>query len=232
MLHGKWAAAHGAVVRRMIIGVSAAVVLVLALYVARRPLLTAVGRFLIVQDAPSPADAIVVLSGSVPDRILEAVDLYQAQLAPRIILTQVGQPPGLAALRARGVDLPEQYELNLNIAQRLGVPAAAISIVPTRVASTLTEAQVLVAYLRAQGIKSILLVTSRAHTRRASLVFRAMADGNLQINICPSRYDPFAPESWWHQHTDIRHVVTEYGKLLNYLLIDQWRVRAPGPAAR
>src|SRR5262249_26287874 len=105
-------------------------------YTARRPLLTAAGRFLVVEEPPRSAEAIVVLSGSIPDRILEAVDLYQAGLAPRIILTQEGPLPGLAAARARGVTLPEHHEQNISIAEQLGVPSAAITVVRTPAWST------------------------------------------------------------------------------------------------
>jgi uncharacterized SAM-binding protein YcdF (DUF218 family) len=199
------------------------------LYGARQPVLTALGRFLLVQEDPRPAQAIVVLSGSIPDRILEAVDLYQAGFAPRIILTQEGPLPGLAALRARGGTLPEQHEENQRVAQQLGVPAAAITLVTTPAWSTLTEAEAVLAYLRAQHITSILLVTSKAHSRRASMTYRGMVDGQIQITVCPSRYDPFAADSWWHRHAYVRRVVIEYGKLLNYLLVDRWRPAAAAP---
>ena len=197
-------------------------------YAERRLLLTAVGGFLIVHDEPRPADAIVVLSGSIPDRILEAVDLYQAQLAPRIILTQEGMLPGLAALRARGGSLPEHHEQNRSIAEQLGVPADAISVMTTPAWSTLTEAEGLVAYLQQQQIKSILLVTSQAHARRASMVFHNLADGKLQILVCPSRYDPFAADNWWSRRPFVRRVVTEYGKMLYYEIIDRWRRHGAG----
>ena len=192
-------------------------------YVQRRPLLTAVGGFLIVRDQPHAADAIVVLSGSLPDRILEAVDLYHEQLASRIILTREFPLPGLETLRARGGDLPERHEQNLAVAHQLGVPADAIAVMPTPTSSTLAEARALVAYLTAQHIRSILLVTSKAHARRARLTFREVAAGSLTVALCPSRYDPFAAETWWHDRALVRRLVIEYGKLLNYLLIDRWR---------
>ena len=196
-------------------------------YAARRPVLTAIGAFLIVQDAPRPADAIVVLSGSLPDRIMEAVDLYQADLAPRIILTREWPLPGIEALRARGGSLPEHHEQNLSIAQQLGVPAAALAVMPTPTASTVSEAAALIAYLRAQHVHSILLVTSKAHSRRSALIFRHLAGAALTITVCPSPYDPFAADSWWAHRAFVRRVVIEYGKLLNYLCIDRWRIRVP-----
>lgn len=215
---------------RAVWGILGVVVLAAVVYGARRSLLTAMGSYLVVEDDVSPADAIVVLSGSLPDRILEAVDLFQAHMAPRIILTREEELPGLAALRARGGVLPEHYEENLAIAQQLGVPASAVAVMPRPVSSTLSEAQALVAYLRAEHITSIVLVTSKAHARRARMTFRAVADGNLRIAVCPSRYDPFTVENWWQHRSWARRVVTEYAKLLNYLLVDQWRVHAPRAA--
>jgi uncharacterized SAM-binding protein YcdF (DUF218 family) len=194
-------------------------------YAARRPLLTALGGFLIVRDTPRPADAIVVLSGSVPDRILAAVDLYQAQLAPRIVLTREAPLPGLAALRAKGANLEEHHEQNARIAQQLGVPATALWVMDTPTTSTIAEAAALIDYLRAQQIRSILLVTSPAHARRAAMIFRHLAGDRLAIAVCPSRYDPFAADTWWHNRAFVRRVVIEYGKLLNYLVIDRWRSR-------
>ena len=131
-------------------------------YAARRPLLTAVGGFLIVQDAPHAADAIVVLSGSLPDRILEAVDLYQAHLAPRIILTREESLPGIDALRARGGSLQEHHEQNFSAALQLGIPANAIFVMPMPSSSTFAEVQALMRYLRELQVRSILLVPSKA----------------------------------------------------------------------
>jgi uncharacterized SAM-binding protein YcdF (DUF218 family) len=195
-------------------------------YVARRPLLTAVGGFLIVRDEPHSADAIVVLSGSLPDRILEAVDLYQAHLAPRIVLTRENAPPGLAALRARGATLAEPHEQNLAIAQQLGVPATALAVMPTPTSSTVEEVRALLTYLSGEHIQSILLVTSNAHARRAALIFRGLAARKMAIAVCPSRHDPFSADSWWHHRAFVRRTVIEYGKLLYYVVIDRWWVRA------
>ncbi|HEY3186399.1 MAG TPA: hypothetical protein VGJ70_02920, partial [Solirubrobacteraceae bacterium] len=47
------------------------------------------GRALVVADPlPAHADAIVVMAGSIADRVLEAADLYRAGIAPRIVVTR------------------------------------------------------------------------------------------------------------------------------------------------
>src|SRR5439155_807312 len=62
------------------------------------------GRLLVVADPlPASADAIVVLAGSIPSRVLEASDLYRAGVAPRVVVTRERLARGESALHARGV---------------------------------------------------------------------------------------------------------------------------------
>src|SRR5919204_6466566 len=85
------------------------------------------GRTLVVVDPlPAHADAIVILAGSVPDRTLEAADLYRAGIAPRVIVTREEARRGDPALHARGVFLPENDDLTLTALAQLGVPSSAI----------------------------------------------------------------------------------------------------------
>ncbi len=197
------------------------------LWLGRHWLLTELGKFLDAGDVPERADAIVVLSGSIPDRILEAVDLYQAGLAPRLVLTREGRPPGFEALRAKGVALPERHEENRRIAVELGVPADVIEVLERRATSTLGEARELISYLRARRYRTVLLVTSRTHGRRARSIFRSLARGQPRILVIASRYDPFEPGTWWHYRALARRVVTEYGKLLVWYAFDRWRDLEP-----
>src|SRR5213078_5223900 len=104
--------------------------------------LLAAGRVLVVADPlPPRADAIVILAGSVPDRTLAAADLYRAGLAPRVVVTRERLPRGQAALRARGVRLPEGDELTVKALRELGVPPGAILLLRRRAVSTESEAR-------------------------------------------------------------------------------------------
>lgn len=200
-----------------------ALVLVGVAYLGRGQLLSLAGHFLVVSDPLQPADAIVVLSGSIPDRILEAVDLYQEGLAKRLVLTKEGPLPGLQAMRLKGAHLPEHHEMNISVAEQLGVPRQAIELITTPAWSTLTEAHAIVAYLKAAGIRRAILVTSKGHTRRARMTYRPLAEPELEVLIRPSRYDPYDPDAWWQRRPYIRRVVIEYLKLFNYLLFDRWK---------
>lgn len=194
-------------------------------YAFRAPLLTAAGGYLIADQDPRPAEAIVVLAGSTPDRILEAVDLYNKGLAPLIVLTRGSESPGIGPLRERGVHMLEPHEENASIAEQLGVPPAAIVVVEGGAGGTVTEAQVVVDDLRTKGIKSALIVTSKMHTRRAGWIYRGIAGDDIAFTTCASRYDSYDPADWWRHRGQTRRVVIEYQKLLVYWLRDSWRLK-------
>ena len=131
--------------------------------------------------AAKPAEAIVVLSGGRhpapgvarisewhdPDRFLAGLDLYLAGKAPRLLFTGGSSPyrPG---------QLPEGQRY-LQEAQKLGIPAVAMSTTPP-VVNTAEEAIAIRRLLmdpqrNAADSNRILLVTSAFHMRRAQNLF-------------------------------------------------------------
>jgi uncharacterized SAM-binding protein YcdF (DUF218 family) len=180
------------------------------------------GEYLVEEHEPEPADAIVVLAGSFPDRIMEAVALYRDGFAPRIVLSRERESPATAELRAMGLHFPAGHEWNRMVAEKLGVPATALTEVGGTAGSTFSETRLLLDYLLGEGHGKILLVTSKLHSYRAALIFRHVAGDKLRIIVRPSRYDRFEADSWWRDRTDLRRVVIEYEKLLVFYLIDRW----------
>lgn len=195
-----------------------------AVYVWRAAVLEGLGEYLIANEPPHRADAIVVLAGSTPDRILEAVDLYRDGYAPMIVLTQGSDAPGIEELRARGGRMQEPHELNRDIAVQLGVPAGAVRIVEGGAGGTVLEARAVVRDLQRMEVDDALVVTSKIHTRRSGWIFRGVAGDEVRITTCASRHDPFDPSRWWRSRGYTRRVVIEYQKLLIYLLRDSWRI--------
>src|SRR5213083_133497 len=174
------------------------------------------GRVLVVADPlPPRADAIVILAGSVPDRTLEAADLYRAGLAPRVVVTRERLPRGQAAMRARGVRLPEGDELTVTALHELGVPPRAIA-----------------RWACAHRLRRLIVVTSRAHSRRARLILRQALGAGIALAMRPSRYDAFAAARWWHVRRDAKLVLSEYQKLTNYLLTERWKIAPCGGLRR
>ena len=222
--------------RRRRLAIAAIALLVLA--AVALPLLGAAGRFLVEDDPLQHADAIVVLTGSYPDRILEAAALFREGWAPRITLCREPENAGFRKLESLGVKVPRMFELNRSVAVQLGVPPEAITVLDRPAGSTYSEAEVVLADVLQRGYRSILLVTSKYHSSRAARIYRYLADGRVTIIVRAARDDDFQPDGWWRDRPSTRRVVIEYQKLLTFLLLDRWllppvRVGAdatPGPA--
>ena len=197
--------------------------IVVLAYVFSTPLLTAMGQYLIDEELLDKADAMVVLAGSIPDRILEAVALYKEGYAPRIFLSRGRNPAGYGQLAALGVHVPRQFELNRSVAEQSGVPSSVITDVGSEDDSTVDEAEAVLQYANSQCVRTLIVVTSKHHSRRAAIIYRHLADPRVHIISRPSRYDEFVADAWWRDRTYRRRVVFEWQKLLAFILIDRWR---------
>ena len=188
------------------------------------PLLSLAGDFLVQQDQPLKADAIVVLGADVPIRGMAAADLYRQGMAPTVLVS----PGNLSsewkrAVSELGVDLPDDAEMNRRVLIRLGVPAAAIQRIE-EADGTIGEAIEILSLARRTGIRSILVVTSKYHTRRTRQIFRWIMGDTVSVKVIGSSYDSFNPALWWKTRSDMRSVMFEYQKLLAFTLS---RLRMP-----
>jgi len=180
------------------------------------------GRLLVDEDPlPAHADAIVMLAGSISDRVLEAADLYRAGVAPRVVVTRERVPRGDWALRSRGVRLPESAEQTVAALQALGVPPSAVVVIPRRAISTDSEAHTIARWVCARA-RSVVVVTSRYHSSRARMILRHALAPEIALAIRPSRHDPFQPGRWWRDRRDAKAVLAELEKLAHYWLRERW----------
>src|SRR5216683_2130084 len=99
-------------------------------------------------------------------RVLVVADLYRAGVASRVVVTRERLHRGDAALRARGVRLPEGDELTVTALRELGVPPGAIVVLRRRAVSTESEARTIARWACARRLRRLIVVTSRAHSRR------------------------------------------------------------------
>ncbi len=83
------------------------------------------------------ADAIVVLSGSMPQRAEGAADLYRAGYAPEVWVTRPDSPE--AELSEMGIRFVGEEEYSRQVLIHQGVPASAIRILPDAVINTEEE---------------------------------------------------------------------------------------------
>jgi uncharacterized SAM-binding protein YcdF (DUF218 family) len=121
------------------------------------------GRWLHHADAAGKADAILVLGGD-PARALEGAELYKSGLAPVIYISAPVRDSSQALLDRFGVSWPLEEDVTRRVLQARGVPDRDIRLLGRELKSTAMEARTARDVLPG---KSLLVVTSPYHTRRA-----------------------------------------------------------------
>jgi uncharacterized SAM-binding protein YcdF (DUF218 family) len=185
------------------------------------------GKWLVAEDEIVKSDIIVVLMGSVPDRILEAVDLYHDGFADQIVIVN-SHMVGYDILLNRGVKIPGNAQLSKSAANSLGVQDEDILILGGNAKSTQDEAIIVKDYLKdEENIDSIILVTSKYHSERAKKIFVKALDGlnrGIIVTSIPSKYDTYNSEHWWKNREDAKRVIIEYLKLFNFYTREQFQL--------
>ena len=184
------------------------------------------GQWLVTEDELQESDMIVVLTGSVPDRILQAVDIYNERYSDKLVFVN-SYRVGYDIFVERGVEIPPgDAQLSKMVAIDLGVPEENILILEGNAKSTQDEALIIREYIRNnRAIESIILVTSKYHSGRSKKIFRKALSGldrEISIYSSPSKYDPFNVNQWWKDREDIKLVVLEYLKLANFYFREQF----------
>lgn len=165
------------------------------------------------QDQLEKADAIVVLGGHYY-RPVYAAELYNKGFAPLVLASKPVVNPEIEDVRDLGINFPYQWELFRDVLLKKGVPADKIQFFGEANISTLDEAEKLKTKLTPQ-IKSIILVTSPMHTRRAGIVFRETLPQNIKIIVVGTPYEKI-PDKWWTNFRAAPFVVLEVAKTLYY----------------
>lgn len=165
---------------------------------------TWLGEFLVIDQAPSHADMIVVLGGDLRGtRILKAAELCWQGYAPRVLVSGAGQMYGI-----------HESDLAIHWAMAHGFHEDLFT--PFRYAATSTrdEEQAVARDLRALHVKRLILVTSSFHTRRATVIFRQVAPDLSFVTVAsPDRY--FSPDGWWKNREGEKTFLFEWTKTLS-----------------
>jgi len=98
-----------------------------------------------------------------------------------------------------------------------GVPADRIEIIGGEVVSTIAEARLVADLLKTKpDVRSLLIITTRVHVRRARTIFYHVLGDSSPVNIAvvgtPS--DGFVADRWWTDRESARQVVLETTKLV------------------
>ena len=173
------------------------------------------GRWLMVEDPLQSARAIVVLGGHAPFRAMEAAAIYKQGLAPEIWITRGAQSDEEAALDRLGLKLFREEYYNRKVLERLGVPSGAIRELDEGVQNTAAEVRLIARELGRGGGERVILVTSKAHSRRVRVIWKRLADSSLRATVRYAVQDSYDPKRWWRHTRDALEVSREVFGLIN-----------------
>ncbi len=174
-----------------------------------------IGRWLVVSDPLKPARAIVVLSGGLPFRAMEAAKIYREGWAPEVWLTHATLDE-VVAMRGLGIEFLQEEHYDTQVLEKLGVPARAIRILPEDVQSTADEERAAAEELRKAGGNRLIIVTSMPHTRRTKAMWPTLAGNTPELIVRGAPEDPYDPNHWWQNTRDVEAVSHELMGLINF----------------
>jgi hypothetical protein len=169
------------------------------------------GSFLIV-DAPRRSDAILVLAGETDKRPQRALELLSKGYGRRVVLDV---PNNAKLYEFTQIELAQRYIHDLP-------QGSAISICAIYGLSTKDEAKEAERCLQREDAKSVLIVTSDFHTRRALEIFRREFPG-VEFCVAAARNDEGFGIQWWTHRQWAKTFVDEWLRLIWWKVVDQWR---------
>jgi uncharacterized SAM-binding protein YcdF (DUF218 family) len=171
-------------------------------------------RALIVSAPLTSADVIVVLSGSSAyvERTQKASELFREGRAPVVVLTDDLTRGGWSSAQQRNPFFVERARDELI---KQGVPEEKIEIAGSAT-STRDEVLLIKSYTLARGDRSVLVVTSAYHSRRALRTLRRLFDGTDVVVGLEPVPPKVSPAFWWLKPDGWRTVGVECVKVVYY----------------
>lgn len=202
---------HGRILLKLIILLFFLLVCFL-LFLVRRPILRFTAEAWIVEDSFDKADALIVLGDDnfYADRATRAVQLFREGKAPLVVASGRRLRPNAGVAELIEHDLIER-----------GVPKDKIVRFTHDADSTLEEAEALTKLVRDRKFRSVIVVTSNYHTRRARYIFRRVFPQGMKVSVASARDGDFEPEHWWEKRKSIKELTREMAGMV----VTLWELR-------
>jgi uncharacterized SAM-binding protein YcdF (DUF218 family) len=184
-------------------------------YLARHPLMRSAAEWWVVDEPAVHADAILLLSDDnfYADRATHAAELFRQGVAPVIVASGRRLRPSAGISELMEHDLVER-----------GVPKEKILRLAQDADGTREEAVVLARLAEDHKWKSVVVVTSNFHTRRARYIFEQVFPRGIALTVASARDGDFDPERWWEKRKSVKLFVREIAGMV----IALWELRGYG----
>ncbi|TBR20605.1 hypothetical protein EPO15_12665 [bacterium] len=172
-----------------------------------------VGWWMDFSDEPVPSDFLVVLAGDF-SRPFAGAELYKQGVSDAVWYSKPWRPFGLEEVLRKGLKAPTEEEIDKAIFLSQGVPEGALRLYGDLVISTFAEARAFKAAAKPEG-KTVMVVTSRFHARRAKLIFSTvLRDSTVRVY---GAKDPDFTRRWWTSQPMAYAAILESCKLAYWL---------------
>jgi hypothetical protein len=169
------------------------------------------GSFLIV-DEPRRSDMILVLAGETDRRPARALELLASGYGRRVLLDV---PTTAKLYEFTQIQLAQKYIHDLP-------QGTLVSVCPIDGLSTRDESKDAEKCITRDGAKSVLIVTSDFHTRRALSIFRKEVPGHEYSAAAAHNEEQFGSRWWTHRQWS-KTFVDEWLRLIWWKMVDQWQ---------
>lgn len=186
------------------------VLMLVLFYAGHAFLLIKAGEYLYHKDELKPADVIVILAGEERERVEYGAKLFKEGWSRKDSIIMSGGP---AVWKYTWASLMKEHAVHL------GVPAKAI-IVQDQSRTTEEDLKYTKELLEKYKFKSILLVTSPYHSKRALTIFKKGLGKEIKIISSPVENSWFTFDEWWKRRRDRSFVLNEYSKFLWLWIFD------------
>ena len=183
------------------------------IYFARHPIMRyAAGSWIV--DAPAAhADALLLLGDDnfYADRATRAAELIRQGVAPVVVASGRRLRPNAGIAELLEHDLIER-----------GVPKEKILPFAQDAESTEEEARSLAKFSAEHHFRSVIVVTSNYHTRRARYIFQNVFPRGVEVSVASARDGDFDPDRWWEKRKSEKLFTHE----LTGMLVAIWDFRS------
>jgi hypothetical protein len=104
---------------------------------------------------------------------------------------------------------------NTRVLMHEGLPMTAIQLLEPPIENTIDELRAAAAELDRENGSAVIIVTTKAHTRRVRTLWKEVSGGRRRAIVRAAANDPFQPGRWWRTTGDALDVVREVLGLVN-----------------
>jgi uncharacterized SAM-binding protein YcdF (DUF218 family) len=166
------------------------VVLCAIVYWARHPIMRFAAESWVIDEPAAHADALLLLGDDnfYADRATRAAEMIRHGVAPLVVASGRRLRPSAGVAELQEHDLIER-----------GVPKDKIIRFPHDADSTLEEAAALARLCSERRFRSVIVVTSNYHARRARYIFAKVFPPGIAVSVAGAHDGDFDPEHWWEK---------------------------------